>query len=349
MSLAAVWLSACAESSVLPPAAPSALPEEKIGRLAIACPADVQMQSFNGRPVSIGFQPPSTTGGQAPVVVACDHESGHGFAIGVTRVECNAADALRQSASCAFQVSILGPPRLRYTRFLAFGDSITDGWISPPDARTRRDLNNSYPSLLQHELQSRYVTQVIDVINLGAAGEQARNAFPRFRTWVGTVRPEVVLLMEGSNDVNGGLPASGAQAIDAMIQYARATGADVFLMTIPPQVGTPGASMVESYNGTLRSIAARTGAALVDVHRLLLRGSCSGGRATPCIGRDGLHPTADGNRLIAEELARVIVERYDVEILPEDAGRSTGVAGADLRAGAGLRAEAPAVSGEPRP
>lgn len=334
---------------MLPPAAPSALPEEKIGRLAIACPADLQTQSFHGRPVSIGFQPPSTTGGQAPVAVACTVEPGHGFAIGVTPVECDAADGLRQSARCAFRVTILGPPRLRATRFLAFGDSITDGWISPPDAGVRHDRNNSYPSLLQHELRSRYVTQPIDVINLGSAGEQARNAFPRFRTWVGTVRPEVVLIMEGSNDVNGGQPASGAQAIEAMVQYARGTGADVFLMTIPPQVDTPGASRVESYNGTLRSIAARRGAALVDVHRLLLRGSCSGGRATPCIGRDGLHPTADGNRLIAEELARAIVERYDVEILPEGADRSTGAAGAGLPAGAGLRAEAPAVSGEPRP
>lgn len=343
MSLAAVWLSACAESSVLPPAAPSALPEEKIGRLAIACPADVQRQSFHGGPVSIGFQPPSTTGGQAPVAVACTHESGHGFAIGVTRVECDAADALRQSARCAFRVSILGPPRLRATRFLAFGDSITDGWISPPDANARFDRNNSYPSLLRRELQSRYVTQPIQVINLGAAGEEARHALPRFRSWVRTVRPEVVLIMEGTNDLyGGGGPELAAQAIEAMIQYARGTGADVILMTIPPQVGTPGARLVASYNGTLRAIAARRGAALVDVHALFLRGPCSGARTTPCIGADGVHPTADGNRLIAAELARVIVRRYDVEILPEGAGRSNGA----VRAGAGIRAETPAVSGE---
>ena len=330
---------------MLPPAAPSALPEEKIGRLTIACPADVQRQSFYGGPVSIGFQSPSTTGGQAPVAVACTFEPGHGFAIGATRVECNAADALRQSASCAFQVSILGPPRLRATRFLAFGDSITDGWISPPDANARHDRANAYPSLLQRDLRSRYVTQRIDVINLGAAGEEARNAVPRFRSWVGGVRPEVVLLMEGTNDLNGGRPAPATQAIEAMIRYARNIGADVFLMTIPPQVGTAGAPLVESYNGALRSIAARRGAVLVDVHALLLRGPCSGGRATPCIGSDGLHPTADGNRLIAEELARVIVERYDVEILPGGAaGRSNGV----VRVGIDLPAEAPALSGERR-
>lgn len=329
---------------MLPPAAPSALPEEKIGRLMIACPADVQRQSFYGGPVSIGFRAPSTTGGQAPVAIACTFESGHGFAIGATRVECNAADALRQTASCAFQVSILGPPRLRATRFLAFGDSITDGWISPPDANARFDRANAYPSLLRRDLQSRYATQVIQVINLGAAGEEARNAVPRFRAWVGTVRPEVVLLMEGTNDLNGGRPASvtqATQAIETMIQYARATRADVFLMTIPPQVGTPGAHLVQSYNGALRSVAARRGAVLVDVHALLLRGPCSGGRTTPCIGSDGAHPTADGNRLIAEELARVIVERYDVEILPGGAaGRWDGA----VRVGA----EAPAVPGERR-
>ena len=33
------------------------------------------------------------------------------------------------------------------------------------------------------------------------------------------------------------------------------------------------------------------------------------------MGRDGLHPTEQGFRLIAEELQRVLVARYEVEIL----------------------------------
>jgi len=58
----------------------------------------------------------------------------------------------------------------------------------------------------------------------------------------------------------------------------------------------------------------------VDVYDVLLRGACSGDRTTPCMGPDGLHPTAEGYRLIAQELARVIVEQYDVEVLSFPSG-----------------------------
>ena len=276
--------------------------------------------------MSIRFELPSTTGGQPPVVVNCVPEPGYSFSIGTTEVACNASDVLRQAAGCAFRVSVLGPPRLGVTRFLAFGDSITAGWVAPPDANSRFDPNNAYPNLLQRELQSRYVTQTIEVIGSGRPAKRARHAVPRFRRAVTRERPEVVLLMEGTNDldvIGGGGAALATQAMDSMVQYAQSTGAEVLLMTIPPQVGTGAAALVGPYNGTLRSIAVRRSVVLVDVYDLLLHGSCPGGRTTPCIGGDGLHPTAEGNRLIAEELARVIVDRYDVASLPEGESRQS--------------------------
>lgn len=307
---------------MLPPATPTPLPEEKIGRLALTCPAPVQTQSFDGRPVPVRFELPMVTGGQAPVGVDCTPESGHGFDIGTAEVSCSASDALLQTASCAFQVTVLGPPRLSATRFLAFGDSLTAGWVSPPDGGARPEPTSAFPYLLQRDLQSRYVTQTFEVINAGAPGEEARDAVARFRSVVGGQRPEVVLLMQGTNDLDvvaGGGAEGAAAALNTMVRYARDSGADVLLMTIPPQVHTGAAPLVEAFNAMVRAIATRRGATLVDVHRLLLGSSCSGGRTTPCIGADGLHPTAEGYRLIADELSRVVRDLFDVEILPETA------------------------------
>ena len=108
---AALWLSACAESSMLP-AAPSPLPVDKIGRLGIACPAGSQAQSFDGGPVTVHFGAPVPSGGQQPVTVGCTPHSGSAFNIGSTDVTCGASDALQQTASCAFRVTVRGPPKL---------------------------------------------------------------------------------------------------------------------------------------------------------------------------------------------------------------------------------------------
>ena len=313
---------------MLPPATPTPLPEEKIGRLVLTCPAPVQTQSFDGQPVPVRFELPMATGGQAPVSVDCAPEQGHVFGIGTTEVSCSASDSLRQSASCAFQVTVLGPPRLSATRFLAFGDSLTAGWVSPSAAGVRPEPMSAYPYLLQRELQSRYVTQTIEVINAGAPGEEARDAVSRFRSVLSGQRPEVVLLMEGTNDLDvvaGGGAEDAVAALNAMVRYAQDSGADVVLMTIPPQSHTGAANLVEPFNARVREIAMRRRATLVDIHHVLVSGACSGGRTLPCIGGDGLHPTAEGYRLIAVELSRVIRERYDVEITPQAAGEPSAV------------------------
>ena len=147
------------------------------------------------------------SGGQQPVTAGCSPHSGSAFDIGSTRVTCGASDALQQTANCAFQVTVLGPPKLAVTRFLAFGDSITAGVVSSSTGGTRLDVHNAYPARLQRGLASRYLTQNMRVINAGMPGEEASEAVGRFNADLGRYRPEVALLMEGTNDLDviGGL------------------------------------------------------------------------------------------------------------------------------------------------
>ncbi len=312
---------------MLPPGAPTPLPEEKVGRLALACPAPVQEQSFDGQPVPVDFELPPATAGQAPVTVGCTPEPGHSFPLGTTEVSCSASDALQQTASCVFPVTVLAPPRLAVTRYVAFGDSLTAGWVSSPTSRARPEPTSAYPYLLQRDLRSRYVTQTIQVINAGAAGEDARDAIGRFRSVIAGQRPEVILLMEGTNDLNpitGGGVDVAAQALEAMVIHGQNSGADVLLMTVPPALRPGVGESVPPLNREIRRIASRRRAGLIDVYDVVRNGSCPGGGTISCIGADGLHPTAEGYRLIAEEVARVIVERYDVEILPAEGNQAAG-------------------------
>ncbi len=95
-----------------------------------------------------------------------------------------------------------GPPRLSATRFLAFGDSLTAGVLSPAVTLLIVSPPDSYPFGLQSRLVSRYRQQTPVVLNEGNPGELASGTgVQRFRSVLLQNRPEVVLLMEGTNDL----------------------------------------------------------------------------------------------------------------------------------------------------
>ena len=319
----------------MPPLTPSPLPSDKVGELAVACPPSAMTQSFDGQAVLVAYGEARVTGGQAQVEQSCSPESGSTFDIGTTTVVCSASDALQQTSACSLSVVVLAPPQLAATRFLAFGDSLTAGVVAQPIAgAVELDPLRSYPFRLQIDLAQRYLTQFIEVINAGVPGEQASEAVSRFQSLLGVHPPDVVLLMEGTNDldlISGNGASAAASAIESMVIAAIAGGADVFLATIPPQRGTGSADSVPGYNSQIRSIAARRGTQLIDVFSIIQNGQCAVQSARrvqsshgnpdpmPCLGDDGLHPTVEGYQLVADAFAAAIVERYDTMIEPSPA------------------------------
>ena len=243
------------------------------------------------------------------MTVGCSPDSGSAFQIGSTEVTCRASDALQQTASCAFRVTVLPARKLAVTRILGFGDSITAGVPM-----------SSYPFFLEQVLASRYPTQDLQVINAGKGGEHVRAAFGRFNAELGRHRPEVLLLMEGTNDLYAlreAGPEPAAAMLDRMVATAASAGIDTYIMTVAPWRSAVYAPLVSALNDRIRSIANRRGVPLVDVHHILLTGPCVGVNPIPCIEPDGVHPTEQGLRLIADELARILVARYDVAIVPD--------------------------------
>ena len=160
----------------------------------VSCPAPVVTQSLNGGPVRITFAQPQASGGVLPLSFTCSPASGAVFPIGMTTVACTVTDALMDSVNCSFGVRVFGPPRLSATTFLAFGDSITFGMTF-----------DTYPGHLQAQLRQRYQTQNPGVINAGVDGERASpGGEGRLPSTLDATRPQALLLMEGTNDLNGG-------------------------------------------------------------------------------------------------------------------------------------------------
>lgn len=282
--------------------------------LGLDCPVEQRAQSPDGNPIPIAYPSPLVRGGETPVAVSCEPASGTGFRVGATTVSCAATDRLGQAAACTFVVRVLPPPELGVTRILAFGDSLTAGVLSGGSVSVGR----SYPTQLEQRLRNAYRAQTIHVFNEGMPGERAVEARGRLASALARHRPEVVILMAGTNDLayQDGRSAAALDAIDRMVRAVQSAGADPVLATLPPiRSSARGdyAERVPEFNDGLRAVAARRGGVLLDIHGVLAGGMCApaGGRPLPCIGPDGLHPTAEGYGLMAGAFFDHLVRQYD--------------------------------------
>ena len=306
------------------PTPPPPPPPPVAAEPTLACPNPVSASTTATTGIAVTYTAPTAEGGQAPVTVTCTPESGTMFGIGQTNVECTVTDSLARTAACAFPVTVTRIPSISKTRFLAFGDSITLGEVSFPVSSGRgfgtsvklvQVPSAAYPTVLGKQLVARYSSQEdsISVANYGLGGEKAVNARDRFIAALGTARPDVVLLMEGSNDIalgEDGAASGAAREIGIMVGEARRRGMFVFLATIAP--GRPGGGKtiptiyLTDYNNRMRAAASSTGATLVDVNAALATD------VTRYIGVDGLHPNEAGYAKIAETFYNAIRSQFEL-------------------------------------
>ena len=317
--IATIFALGCSDAS---PTQPTPVPP---AALSLTCPSDIAVESTDGQPVNVTWPTIVPTGGVQPVTVACGAPQGNMFGVGDTRVECRASDTALQQASCSFTVSVTRQPRLNRTNFMAFGDSITQGTVSDPmavglaaDGFPAFVLNlrpqASYPTQLLSKLRERYVAQANDIRinNHGLAGERIENSVSRLSNLLLTERPQVLLLLHGANNMGGPFPNSRSFIINRlseMMQDARFRGARVFVSTMPPPRPSGRNAIpldrILDLNHHIRLLAQGEGAVLVDSYGALAVD------VNRYMGVDGLHPTEDGYRRMADEFFEAI--RRDLE------------------------------------
>jgi lysophospholipase L1-like esterase len=173
----------------------------------------------------------------------------------------------------------------------------------------------SYPTELLRLMRARYFTQSQQfvVTNSGVVGEYTWQGERRFPAALASSSPQVVLLMEGSNDLAASAANDGVTtaliALQTMVRAARASGATVLVATLPPvrpggRLALPTAA-VQTFNAALRAGASAEGAVLVDVHAALSTD------LNRFIGTDGLHPTEAGYARMAETFFTTIRATFE--------------------------------------
>jgi lysophospholipase L1-like esterase len=323
-----LMLAACSETPAQPasPTPPIVTPPA-VAAPSLACPAPVSVTSPSGAPFPVPYPPATVTGGTAPTTLTCAPPSGSTFQVGSTAVTCTVTDQAGRTATSGFSVTVTAPPSLTRTRFLAFGDSITWGEdgrnsstiVAASTLRPRVQLPSAdtYPGALSALLAARYTAQSPTILNAGKPGEAVTDpaTFPRYVSYTSSRAYDVVLLMEGANDLAGHGFSEITAGLDQMIRDAQSRGMKVLLATIPPQNPDGSdpldrgveASLVSPFNDQVRALAVSKGIPLVDVYRAF-NGQLS------LIGSDGLHPTAAGYHLIAETFFAAIKQNLEAPV-----------------------------------
>ncbi|HSB78630.1 MAG TPA: GDSL-type esterase/lipase family protein [Candidatus Methylomirabilis sp.] len=160
-----------------------------------------------------------------------------------------------------------------------FGDSITQGYgVREGD---------SFASLAARELGVAFV-------NAGVSGDTMSAGLARMDRDVLPHRPRLTVVEFGGNDFLRRVPVEETlQNLDAIVSRMIAQGGMVVILEV--NVGLMGDPYLKGY----RAIAGRHGAVLVeDIMRGIL--------GSPDLKLDGIHPNAQGHRLIAERVIRVL-------------------------------------------
>ena len=232
------------------------------------------------------------------------------------------------SLLCSLSLTIKGEG----LRVLFIGDSITDGgWgnsggsAKPSDKRNHWDLNHiyghSYMMLCASHFESLYPEQEYKFFNRGISGDTLRGLVIRCEKDIIALRPDVLSILIGTNDVNEYLRQGAIGTFDlkawestyrALLDTVRKANPDVKLVLCTPFVARTGKigqssdfslrdSLVAECAGIVRQIATDYRATLVPFdtlfEQLLREHPVNKGRHWIW---DGIHPTPAGHRRMAD-------------------------------------------------
>jgi lysophospholipase L1-like esterase len=194
----------------------------------------------------------------------------------------------------------LPPPLPGETRVVFMGDSITEGW-GQKATPTTPDRGEFFPG-------NPY-------INRGISGQTTPQMLVRFRQDVIGLKPKVVVLLAGTNDIAENTGKETLEEIGnniaSMSDLARANGIRVVLCSVLPasdfrwHKGLEPAPKIRSLNTWIREFAAKNGFVFVDYYSSM---ADSEGGLKAELSPDGVHPNKAGYELMAPLVEKGIAE-----------------------------------------
>lgn len=185
----------------------------------------------------------------------------------------------------------LAPPTAKENRVVFMGNSITEGW-----APLFKELFPGKP-----------------YIGRGISGQTTPQMLVRFRQDVIALKPAVVVILAGTNDIAGNTGPSTLEMIQdnlaSMAELAQANGIRVVMCSVLPvfdypwKPGLEPAPKIIALNSWIRTYAKAHKAQYADFHSAM----ADGRQGLPKeLAADGVHPNATGFKLMAPIVEQAI-------------------------------------------
>lgn len=176
-------------------------------------------------------------------------------------------------------------------RVVLMGNSITEGW------------SKAMPEFFEGK----------PIVNRGISGQTTPQMLIRFRPDVVDLKPEIVVILAGTNDIAGNTGPSTikmiADNIFSMAEIAAANGIKVVLCSVLPvydypwKPGLEPAGKILELNGMLKKFAEMHGHYYLDYHTRM----ADGRNGLPKnLASDEVHPTLEGYQIMAEMLSNML-------------------------------------------
>ncbi len=182
-----------------------------------------------------------------------------------------------------YRDSVLPAPNAGENRVVFMGNSITEGW------------KKYFPTQFAGK----------PYVNRGIGGQTTPQMLLRFHQDVIALKPKVVVILAGTNDIAGNTGPSTLEMIEdnlaGMTDLARMHGIRVVLCSVLPvydypwRPGLEPAPKIVALNAWMKRYADSTGSLYVDYHSAM-RDEKNGMRAE--LASDGVHPNEAGYRIM---------------------------------------------------
>jgi acyl-CoA thioesterase I len=178
-------------------------------------------------------------------------------------------------------------------RVIFYGDSITDAWARKPE--------EFFPG--KH------------YIGRGISGQTTPQMLVRFQQDVVHLKPAVVVILAGTNDVAGNTGPSTPEMIEdnfaSMIDIAKANNIRVVVSSILPvdhygwKPEVQPAEQIRQMNQRLKALCQREGLVYLDYYTPMANAK---GGLDPELAKDGVHPTSKGYAMMSPLAEKAIAE-----------------------------------------
>ena len=191
-------------------------------------------------------------------------------------------------------------------RMVFIGDSITESGKFTDSER----LGTGYVRVIHDYLLTTYPTSHIEILNKGISGNRIDDLEARWQTDVIDMKPDMVSISIGINDVWGQLKQTEMKQIfpdefervydDLLKQVRHKTNAKIILMEptiIEENVLSIGNEKLQAYVQIIHTLAQKHDALIVPTHQAFMKYLAA--NRNELLTKDGVHMNSAGNMLMA--------------------------------------------------